>query len=149
MALRFSGHPGQGDVGYWIGVEHQRRGLGSEALALTAHLAFAHLGARSLYAWVFVGNRGSRRALERTGFTLTRTAGGRVTKGGERVEEWHFVLLDSEWRRLHGDFAPRSQTVSWEEAPDVEADPFDGLFDASRPAERSAGDSSADPRDAG
>jgi RimJ/RimL family protein N-acetyltransferase len=123
MSLRFSGHPDQGDVGYWIALAQQRRGLGSEALALTAHLAFSHLGASSLYAWVFVGNHGSRRVLERTGFTLTRSAGGRVRKQGQRVDEWHFVLLASEWRRLRADFRPLRDSVSWGTEPSPQAPP--------------------------
>jgi len=115
LSLRFGGHPEQGDAGYWIGVPWQRRGLGGEALLLAAHLAFRHLGAHSLYAWVFVGNEASRRVLERAGFSLVRTVPGRVSKRGVRVDEWHFVLLSSEWRRLHGTFRPRREEVRWSE----------------------------------
>ena len=121
LSVRFGGHPGQGDVGYWVGLAFQRRGLGREALELTAHLAFRHLAASSLYAWVFVGNSASRRVLERTGFTLVRTVPGRILKRGARVDEWHFVLLASEWRRLRPDFRPESDEVAWTEqaAPDA------------------------------
>lgn len=115
ISLRFGGHPQQGDTGYWIGVPFQGRGFGSEALALAAHLAFRHLGAQSLYAWVFVGNDTSRRMLERAGFTLVRTVPRRVNKHGARVDEWHFVLLASEWRRLHGDFRPAREELHWRE----------------------------------
>lgn len=113
LSLRFAGHPGQGDVGYWVGLAFQRRGLGREALDLAAHLAFRHLAANSLYAWVFVGNAASRRVLERTGFALVRTVPGRILKRGARVDEWHFVLLASEWRRLRSDFRPEREDVSW------------------------------------
>jgi len=124
ISLRFEGHPDQGDAGYWVGVPWQGRGLGSEALALAAHLAFRHLGAHSLYAWVFVGNDASRRVLERAGFSLVRTVPGRVTKRGTRVDEWHFVLLSSEWRRLRGDFRPLREVVRWRDgAEDGETDP--------------------------
>lgn len=121
LSVRFAGHPGQGDVGYWVGLAFQRRGLGREALELCAHLAFAHLAASSLYAWVFVGNTASRRVLERAGFTLARTVPGRIQKRGARVDEWHFVLLASEWRRLRPDFQPEREEVSWvdEAAPDA------------------------------
>jgi ribosomal-protein-alanine N-acetyltransferase len=113
LSLRFAGHPGQGDVGYWVGLAFQRRGLGHEALNLAAHLAFEHLAADSLYAWVFVGNAASRRVLERTGFTLVRTVPGRILKRGARVDEWHFVLLATEWRRLRSGFRPEREDVSW------------------------------------
>ena len=116
LAVRFAGHPGQGDVGYWVGLPFQRRGLGREALELCAHLAFRHLASSSLYAWVFVGNAASRAVLERTGFTLSRTVPGRILKRGARVDEWHFVLLASEWRRLRPDFVPAREEVAWVEA---------------------------------
>jgi len=116
LAVRFAGHPGQGDIGYWIGLPFQRRGLGREALELCAHLAFTHLAASSLTAWVFVGNAASRRVLERTGFTLARTVPGRIVKRGARVDEWHFVLLASEWRRLRCGFRPVREELAWSEA---------------------------------
>ena len=128
LSVRFGGHAGQGDVGYWVGLTFQRRGLGGEALALASHLAFAHLEAQSLHAWVFVGNQTSRKVLERTGFTLARTVGGRIQKRGRRVDEWHFVLLASEWRRRSGDLRPCKAEVHW-------ADPSepDGLDSPARP----------------
>jgi len=113
ITLRFGGHPGQGDIGYWIGRPFQGRGYGREALALAAHLAFGQLGALSLYAWVFVGNLASRRVLERAGFTLARTVPGRILKYKKRVDEWHFVLLASEWRRLRPDFRPAHEELVW------------------------------------
>jgi RimJ/RimL family protein N-acetyltransferase len=122
ITLRFAGHPQHGDVGYWIGLSFQRRGLGREALALAAHLAFQHLDAQSLYAWVFVGNLASRKVLERTGFTLARTVPGRIVKGGRRVDEWHFVLLRGEWRRLAGGVRPQVEEISWEDAAGAAAD---------------------------
>jgi RimJ/RimL family protein N-acetyltransferase len=117
LSLRFTGHPGQADLGYWIGVPFQRRGLGREALALAAHLAFHHLGAHALHAWVFVGNGPSRSVLERTGFTLARTVPGRVLKQGARVDEWNFVLLASEWHRRAAAVQPLVQNVTWSEVP--------------------------------
>lgn len=115
LALRFTDQAGQGDVGYWLGLPFQGRGLGSEALALAARLAFRHLGAHTLYAWVFVGNQASRRVLEKNGFTLVRTVPGRVVKRGLRVDEWHLVLLSSEWRRRAGAARPSAETVAFEE----------------------------------
>jgi RimJ/RimL family protein N-acetyltransferase len=121
LSVRFAGHPGQGDVGYWVGRQFQRQGLGREALELAAHLAFGHLAASSLYAWVFVGNTASRRVLERTGFTLARTVKGRILKRGLCVDEWHFVLLASEWRRLRHGFRPAREVVTWAAEPGPDA----------------------------
>lgn len=116
IAVRFTGHPRTGDVGYWIGEPFWGRGIGTEALGLVCHLAFRHLGADSLYAWVFVGNAASRKILERNGFSLVRTVPGRVVKHGGAIDEWHFTLLESEWRRLARGFRPRSEDVAFEEA---------------------------------
>jgi RimJ/RimL family protein N-acetyltransferase len=117
LSLRFRGPPGQGDVGYWVGLPFQGRGLGREALELAARLAFQHLAAHSLVAWVFVGNEASRRVLERVGFTLARTVPGRIRKRGVRVDEWHFVLLAAEWRRRRARLEPEQERVSWVEGP--------------------------------
>jgi RimJ/RimL family protein N-acetyltransferase len=121
ISLRFAGHPGQGDIGYWVGLAFQGRGLGREALELCAYLAFRHLAASSLTAGVFVGNAASRRVLERTGFTLARTVPGRILKRGARVDEWYFVLLASEWRRLRPDFRPEREELAWVEAATTDA----------------------------
>jgi RimJ/RimL family protein N-acetyltransferase len=123
ITVRFLGHPGSGDVGYWLGLPYWGRGLASEAMVLLARLSFQHLLADSLYAWVFVGNHASRRLLERTGFSLVRTVPGRVVKRGRRVDEWHFTLLRSEWRRCSSGFRPSLEELSWEERPP--RDPLD------------------------
>lgn len=115
LSLRFAALEGRGDVGYWVGLPFQGRGLGREALELAAWLAFRHLALRSLEAWVFVGNLASRRILEHAGFTLGRTVAGRVAKRGRRIDQWHFVLSLSDWRRLRRSFAPEAESVSWSE----------------------------------
>jgi RimJ/RimL family protein N-acetyltransferase len=128
LALRFEGHAGLGDVGYWVGLPFQRRGIGGEALLLAAHLAFAHLAADALEARVFVGNEASRRVLERAGFTLSHTSRGTTVKGGVRMREWRFVLLYGEWRRLGEGYRPRVETLRW-----VSAGEDDRLESAARP----------------
>ena len=97
LGLRFAGHPGIADLGYWIAERCQARGLASEAIGLAARLAFRHLDATSLCAWVFVGNGPSRRALEKNGFALAQTRARAARKGGREVDEWYFVLLRAEW----------------------------------------------------
>jgi RimJ/RimL family protein N-acetyltransferase len=112
MALRSglaSELPGQdgattADIGYWIGTPFQGRGLGRESIGLLAHLAFRHLGTHALHAWVFVGNLPSRRVLEHNGFTLVRTVPRGTIKDGRAIDEWQFVLLERDWRRLRREF---------------------------------------------
>jgi ribosomal-protein-alanine N-acetyltransferase len=109
ITLRFSGHPGHGDVGYWIASEHQGRGLASEAVRLVAHLGFAHLAADVIFGWVFVGNEGSRRVLERNGFTLEYTARGKARKGGKPMDEWYLAQTRWEWESRDGAWRPRAE----------------------------------------
>lgn len=137
LAVRCTGHAApsdargdthadsHGDIGYWVGLPHQRRGLGREAIALAAELAFRYLGAQALYARVFVGNLASRRVLECNGFTLARTAPGRIQKRGVRVDEWHFVLLSSAWRHRSVRVRLERESVTWagDSGPDVLASP--------------------------
>jgi ribosomal-protein-serine acetyltransferase len=116
IALALAG--GTGDVGYWVGTEFQGRGLGREALLLTTHLAFRHLGAAALEARVFTGNGASRRILERCGFTLERTVLARRRPAEAPIDQWRFVLLASEWRRLVAVPALSREEIEWEPLPD-------------------------------
>lgn len=70
VTLRFDGHPGVGDLGYWLGVGHQGAGHGGRAVALAVDFAFGHCGARALTASVKEGNAASLSLLRRLGFVL-------------------------------------------------------------------------------
>lgn len=59
------------EVGYWIGREHWGRGIASQALAQF----LAILPMRPLHAGLVKTNLGSRRVLEKCGFTLLREEG--------------------------------------------------------------------------
>jgi len=82
------------------------RGYTTEAVRLIGRLAFEHLGAKALCAWVFVGNEGSRRVLERNGFAFVRTVHGRV-RSARVQDEWYYTLLRSEWERAAAAPVPR------------------------------------------
>ena len=69
---------GQRDVGYWLGREYWGRGVATRALALFLR----QVSARPLYAYVAKHNIGSRRVLEKCGFTLA----------GENDEEFILIL---------------------------------------------------------
>jgi RimJ/RimL family protein N-acetyltransferase len=113
---RFAGHPETGDVGYWLAPEFAGRGFMQEALLLVDHLAFRHLGASTMSAFVFVGNLASRRVLEKNGYELVHLAKGKVIKRGEPVDEWYFALLRHDFERRFADFAPRCERIAWEVA---------------------------------
>jgi RimJ/RimL family protein N-acetyltransferase len=73
------------EVGYWIARSHWGRGVATAALA-----AFLEEETRRpLIAGVAVHNTGSRRVLEKCGFTLTET---QTNPKGDGVDEWRFRL---------------------------------------------------------
>jgi len=77
---------GKREVGYWIGKEYWGKGIATKALA-----AFLdHVKTRPLYAHVAKHNIGSRRVLEKCGFTIIGEDKGFPNARGEQVEE--FIL---------------------------------------------------------
>jgi ribosomal-protein-alanine N-acetyltransferase len=60
---------GSGEVGYRIGQAQARQGLGSQALTHLMELARERYGLRMLNAWISPQNLGSRRVVEKCGFT--------------------------------------------------------------------------------
>jgi RimJ/RimL family protein N-acetyltransferase len=95
LSLRFIDHPDRGDLGYWVGVEHQRQGFASEAVGLATWLAFEVLGASSLSACVFVPNVASRRVLLKHGFELREEAESGTTP--EQRPRWQLQLARESW----------------------------------------------------
>ncbi len=77
---------GERQIGYWIGKEHWGRGIATRAL----ELFLDQEPARPLHAHVVKHNVGSRRVLEKCGFTAVREEKGVVR--GEEAEEVVFLL---------------------------------------------------------
>ena len=113
---RFRGHPGLGDLGYWLGEVAWGRGLMSEAVQLVTHLCFRHLAADVLYGYVFVGNQASRRVLEKAGYVHEYTARGKAIKRGRPMDEWYLALSRGAWLRANADYAPRVEEVELDDA---------------------------------
>lgn len=66
---RIDRQAGSGEVGYRIAHDQARKGLGSQALLHLQELARTQYGLRILNAWISPQNLGSRRVLEKCGFT--------------------------------------------------------------------------------
>jgi RimJ/RimL family protein N-acetyltransferase len=73
------------EVGYWIARSHWGRGVATAALTTFLEEETR----RPLVAGVAVHNMGSRRVLEKCGFTLTET---QTDPKGDGVDEWRFRL---------------------------------------------------------
>lgn len=102
----------EAEVGYWIRRKHWGRGHGTEALRLACQFGFRTMGLHRIEAIVVVGNRRSRRALEKVGFRMEGLS-RQVSRIGSRwQDEWRFGLLRGELRNAPGRQAPpdRSRT---------------------------------------
>jgi ribosomal-protein-alanine N-acetyltransferase len=108
---RFPRHPQQADIGYWLGVPYWNNGYMTEAVRLICHFSFKYLDSVRAYATVFVGNTGSRKVLEKNGFSLDGTLRGHVYKRGGFLDAWFFTLLRSEWERDRERFYPRQEDI--------------------------------------
>jgi len=104
-------HPLQADIGYWLGVPYWNQGYMTDAIRLVCHFSFKYLDVVRVYATVFVGNVGSRRALEKNGFSLDGTLRSHVIKRGEWRDEWFLSLLRREWGGNQARYRPRDEEV--------------------------------------
>jgi len=81
---------GKPEVTYWLGREYWGKGIATWALKeLLAH----HSQRRPMYARVSKDNLGSRRVLEKCGFTMISEAKGFANARGQEIEE---LLLELE-----------------------------------------------------
>ncbi len=112
IGLRFPRHPLQADIGYWLGERFWNGGYMTEAVRLICYFAFQHLNVLRAYATVFAGNEGSRRVLEKNGFSLDGTLRCHINKGGKWLDGWFFSLLRDEWQARREDFLPKYEDIT-------------------------------------
>ncbi|WP_040362119.1 GNAT family N-acetyltransferase [Congregibacter litoralis] len=76
------------EVGYWVGREYWGKGIGSKALGLL--LVSGHISPETdIYAKVMAANIGSRRVLEKCGFSFYEN--GRIHKAGNDLEAKFYI----------------------------------------------------------
>jgi len=109
--VRFTWNPQQADIGYWLGDQFWNKGYMTEAIRFACRLAFEYSGAVRVFATVFVGNAGSRKALEKNGFTLDGTMRCHVYKRGSWLDCWFFSLLRTEWEEKRDNYIPSYEDV--------------------------------------
>lgn len=85
-----------GDKRYW------GRGVGSASMRLRTHYAFHQLGLEKLKSAAFAENTGSRRSLEKAGYTQSGIERREIFREGA----WHdiilYELLREDWLRMRG-----------------------------------------------
>lgn len=107
IGLRFAEHPFEGDFGYWLGAPFWGRGLGTDALRLAVHLAFAGLEARLCFAHAFEGNHASVRVLEKNAFREAPERSRSFQKAGAERAARCYLLERPRWLELEARFRPR------------------------------------------
>lgn len=79
---------GEKEISYWIDRKHWGKGIATNAL----NRFLIDLTTRPLYARAVKDNIGSRRVLEKCGFTITGESSGFSNARGMEVEEFIFTL---------------------------------------------------------
>ena len=97
LSIRPGFQPPRGDIGYWIGIPQQGRGIATAAVARALEIAFKDMGMEKVDACAFVGNDASRRVLEKNGFQREGLSRKAVLKRGVWLDEWLFGITREEW----------------------------------------------------
>jgi [ribosomal protein S5]-alanine N-acetyltransferase len=85
-------------LGYWIDVEHEGRGLMTEAVQEATAFAFAALGLHRVQAAVMPRNAGSQRVLEKTGFRQEGLAQRYLCIAGAWEDHVIYAVTAEEWQ---------------------------------------------------
>jgi RimJ/RimL family protein N-acetyltransferase len=87
------------ELGYWLIKEKWGQGIVSEATGLVLKFGFKDLRLHRIYAFCFESNIGSRKVLEKNGFTRE----GKVRESEFRFGKWHSLLqysiLEKEYKK--------------------------------------------------
>lgn len=86
-----------GDIGYWIGREHEGRGLVSRAVRALIEIGFRDLGLHRIVIRAGEHNHRSRAIPERLGFTREGVARGEGRGSGGFYDLVVYSLLEDEW----------------------------------------------------
>lgn len=83
---------GERDLGYWLDRAYWGRGIATQALTLFLR----QIPTRPLYARVAQHNIGSRRVLEKCGFTVCGEGEWEIIPGSPPIKEWILILAAPE-----------------------------------------------------
>lgn len=81
------------ELGYWLGEEYWSKGIMTEAVNRICAEAFEKFEIVRIYAEPFAHNIGSRRVLEKAGFTLEGVMKNGVFKNGQIYDYCMYALL--------------------------------------------------------
>jgi RimJ/RimL family protein N-acetyltransferase len=84
------------EIGFWTAPWARRAGVTTAATRLACRWAFDELRLERVEWWAAVGNWGSRRVVERLGFTIEGTCRNRLLHRGQRTDAWVGGVLAGE-----------------------------------------------------
>lgn len=88
------------DIGLWIGQPYHNKGYGTLVVRRLLTYGFDALGLEKIEAYVFIGNKPSRRIFEKNGFQLEGTIRKAVRKRGLALNEWLYGITREDWSEL-------------------------------------------------
>ena len=84
-------------ISYTIAPVFQGKGYATEAVQGLVDEAFNHRGVQRILGPVFVGNKGSKRVLEKAGFQLDGITPNALEKRGVSIDLWELSLTRKSW----------------------------------------------------
>lgn len=84
------------ELGYWLSEDFWGKGIMTEAVRRICAEAFARFDIVRIYAEPYANNTGSRKVLEKAGFTLEGIMRNGVTKRGKVIDFCMYALLKPE-----------------------------------------------------
>jgi RimJ/RimL family protein N-acetyltransferase len=87
------------EIAYWVAVEHQGRGIATEATAAVVDAAFSHLKFNRLLILHTTTNTASARIPQKLGFRFMGRERQAFCKDGIWHDQNHFEILAEDWRR--------------------------------------------------
>lgn len=85
------------EIGYWLGEPYWHRGIVSEALQIVSEYAFRDCGVLRLFALPFADNTGSRRVLEKAGYSLEAILRSSAVKFAEVRDQALYARINASW----------------------------------------------------
>ena len=84
-----------GEIGYWLGEDYWGKGIMSEAIRRTCTEAFKRFDIIRIYAEPYAYNTGSRKALEKAGFSLEGVLKSSVYKNGIVFDSCVYAIIQN------------------------------------------------------
>lgn len=109
-------HRQTAELGYYLAEEYWGQGIMTNAIRQLCGLIFESTDILRIYAEPFAYNTGSRRALEKAGFTYEGTMKNNAVKNGKVLDMTMYALTKEPYtfRRLTAEEIPAAHSLAWE-----------------------------------